>query len=218
MTANVQSLKEERAMFIADLQHFVDVWDSNVAVPAPARRVANQLGAIAEAATAIGLPTDRTRITPIHCSKRPGKVRCPGAIAILVTDDGRIEWMCTTCRDAGILSGYQGTPWDLTPPRMARLGTDPLTIRMPDAIYQTLLELNWSDGDFRRLLRSAEWVPSGVELTAPGALVESFAEELAGHVNHEKRRDRKRLLDAALEIVEAAALELDYLHMVRKPT
>ena len=205
-------------MFIADMQHFVDVWDPNIAVPAPARRIAAQLGAIAEAATAMGMPTDRTKVTPIRCPKRPGRIKCPGAIAILATDDGRIEWMCTTCRDAGILSGFKGTPWDLTPAGKARLGTDPLTIKMPDAIYQTLLELTWSDDDFRRLLRSAEWLPSGVELAAPGALVESFAEELAGHFNHEKRRDRKRLLDAALEIVETAVRELDYLHGVRKPT
>ena len=98
------------------------------------------------------------------------------------------------------------------------MGTDPLTFRLPDAVYQTVLEQTWSDDDFRRLLRAAEWVPSGVEMTAPGAIVEAFAEEMAGHVNHEKRRDRRRLLDAASEIVEAAVFELDYLHELRRPT
>ena len=77
-------------MFIADLRHFVDVWDPRIAVPAPARRVAHQLGAIAEAATAMGLPTDRPRLTPIHCPKRPGKVPCQGRIALVVSQ-GRID-------------------------------------------------------------------------------------------------------------------------------
>ncbi|MDB5096422.1 MAG: hypothetical protein JWM80_843 [Cyanobacteria bacterium RYN_339] len=103
-------------MFIADMQHFVDVWDPRITVPAPARRVAQQLGAIAEAATAMGLPMDRTRVTPIHCPKRPARVPCQGLIAILV-NERRIEWICTTCRDAGFLSGFLGTPWDLTPTR-----------------------------------------------------------------------------------------------------
>src|SRR5580704_2954192 len=100
-------------MFVSDLRHFLDITDE---APGPARRMAEHLGFVVRAATAgeTGAPW----VSALICRRRPGKRPCGGHIAVFRADlPAPIEWRCTGCGDEGVISGWEGSPFDLRQPR-----------------------------------------------------------------------------------------------------
>jgi len=96
-------------MMVIDLQHFLDL---DAATPMPARRLAQQLGLLVQAATAgdAGVQWE----TALPCPRRPGNKRCPGRMIVLRTDaGGPIHWLCNGCQDQGQISNWEHTPFDL---------------------------------------------------------------------------------------------------------
>lgn len=88
--------------------------DGRVAVlPAAVRPFAAHFTAIAMAASASlsGIPKPPS----IRCRRRPKRSPCPGLIVAKVGPEGNIEWGCPSCGDQGVLTHWQGTPWDLRP-------------------------------------------------------------------------------------------------------
>ena len=97
--------------WITDMRHFLDVLEPDVDIPGPARRLAEYLGRIVEAATA--KPPMFLRHSDIRCRRRPGRKPCVGHIRLVYNEDeGEIVWECTACDDRGIISDFEGTPWD----------------------------------------------------------------------------------------------------------
>lgn len=77
--------------------------------------MAEHLTHIVEAGTTspVGEPT----VTVIPCSRRPGRRPCPGLIEVVRLDvPASIEWWCPVCGDEGVVSGWEGSPFDLRRP------------------------------------------------------------------------------------------------------
>jgi hypothetical protein len=96
-------------VFVSDLRHFLDIPDD---APASARRMAEHLAGIVEAGTTspVGEPT----VTSIRCTRRPGRRPCAGLIEVVRLEvPASIEWWCPICGDEGVVSGWEGSPFDL---------------------------------------------------------------------------------------------------------
>ncbi len=55
----------------------------------------------------------------IDCRRRPHRYACRGKLEIIYIDylkDGEIFWRCPACRDKGIITGWEGSCWDLMSP------------------------------------------------------------------------------------------------------
>jgi hypothetical protein len=93
---------------------YLDAEGCLVDMPAPARNLANHLGAIVSALTS--QPPGELRQTSVRCRRRPGRRPCVGQIwAVIEVDSGLISWGCAACGDHGIIHHWEGTPWDQTP-------------------------------------------------------------------------------------------------------
>src|SRR6266545_5050082 len=70
------------------------------------------LGAIVAAASVAS--TNQVLETPLRCRRRPGRKPCTGYMRLRQDAGARIVWECSTCDDNGVISGWRGTPWDLS--------------------------------------------------------------------------------------------------------
>lgn len=69
-------------------------------------------GEIVKAASV--LPSGRFHVTPLCCRRRPNRQRCKGRIEISRHHPSdAIEWRCNLCADAGKLTNWRDTRWDL---------------------------------------------------------------------------------------------------------
>lgn len=93
--------------WITDLQHFLDE-DGCIGPPSgPARRLAEYLASIVDAATRYD------EYVAVRCRRRPGRKPCRTELEIwtdLDTDD--IHWRCPACDDNGLISNWQDSRWD----------------------------------------------------------------------------------------------------------
>ncbi len=74
--------------------------------------MAEHLAGIVEAGTTspVGEPT----VTSIRCTRRPGRRPCAGLIEVVRLEvPASIEWWCPICGDEGVVSGWEGSPFDL---------------------------------------------------------------------------------------------------------
>ena len=93
---------------------YLDAAGCLVDMPAPARNLANHLGAIVSALTS--QPPGQLRQTSVRCRRRPGRRPCVGRIrAVIEVDSRQIAWECPVCDDNGIIHHWEGTPSDRTP-------------------------------------------------------------------------------------------------------
>ncbi len=96
-------------VLVSDLRHFLGMPDD---APAPARRMAEHLGRIVEVGTAS--PTGEPTGSSIRCTRRPGRRPCVGLIELVRLDlPPSIEWWCPVCGDDGVVSGWEGSAFDL---------------------------------------------------------------------------------------------------------
>jgi hypothetical protein len=94
--------------------HYLDAEGCLADMPAPARNLANHLGAIVSALTS--QPRGELRQTSVRCRRRPGRRPCAGQIwAVIEVDSGQISWECPACGDNGVIHQWEETPWDQTP-------------------------------------------------------------------------------------------------------
>lgn len=96
--------------WITDATHFLGSTGQPVRRPG-SRGIVRHIGAIISAITE---PEDGLKSEPAApCRRRPGRAPCPGTImADLDPRDGAIVWECPECGDRGLISNWQGTPWD----------------------------------------------------------------------------------------------------------
>lgn len=91
-------------VYVVDLRHWLDEHGQL----APNARLGPFMAAIVESATA----AVENGLTVNPCRKSTARSGCPGCVAIWRRQDV-IEWACNVCLDAGVISGWQGTTWDL---------------------------------------------------------------------------------------------------------
>lgn len=186
-------------MLVADLQHFLDL---PAGIPAPARRLAEQLGDIVRAGSAGEFGEKWTSGLP--CTRRPGNRCCPGRIILARSHEhDPIRWRCSTCPDEGTISNWADSPYDLRRQALALAGR-PNEIVIPAQVAAALRDLRLLDRDSERLVFAMRMQE---ELTVLAATDEEL-DELLGHVaaeaNHESNRPRRERLDGALAALSDA--------------
>lgn len=183
-------------MLVADLRHFLGLSDS---APGPARRLGEQLSLIVQAATAG--PAGSPWASAVRCQRRPGRRPCPGRIVVFrASQPAPIRWECCSCADAGTISEWEHTAFDLRAPHPTSPNGPTLEVRVDDEVMDALRGIPVLDPDSERIVFAARALHGGGALLAANAVA---LDELAGFVaaaaNHEPNRRRQRRLDAAFE-------------------
>lgn len=98
-------------MLITNLRHYLDEDGNLPDLPAPALDLAFHLGAIVGWVSRC--PSESLTLTNVRCHQRSKRRRCLGEIlARLDRTTGAIEWTCPLCDDSGMITGWEGSPWD----------------------------------------------------------------------------------------------------------
>lgn len=186
-------------MYVTDLADFAGVETTTQQRFAAARRFAAFAGAIAGAGTAS--PAGPLHPTPLACRRRPGHRPCRGFLLVRRSESPpQIEWACPVCADEGLLYGWEGSIWDLSPPRETH-PDDACAWLDPDQ-YRLLLTLPL-DRDARRVVHAARLTGGGVLLSAREEELSSIVEWVAGEANRRETPRRQRALDELVEAIEA---------------
>ena len=187
-------------MFVSDLRHFLDMPDD---VPAPARRMAEHLISVVRAATAgdAGL----SWVTAITCMRRPAHRACPGHLTVLRTDvPSSIEWRCESCGDAGVISGWERSLFDLRSAGTDGHIADGRGVIISTEVAATLRGLTLIDSEGERRVFRARVVPEGILLDGDEDDLDELLGYIAAEANHEQNRGRRRRLDAAFDLLRVA--------------
>jgi hypothetical protein len=117
---------------------------------------------------------------------------------------GPIAWECSSCGDAGLISGWQESPDDLRDGRPT--STDRVKqIRIPDEVASTLQEMRLLDADGGRVVYRTRAHEDDLALTATGDELDELIGSVAAEANHEPNRRRQQRLDDAFEVLSKAA-------------
>ena len=192
-------------MLVSDLNHFLDLSDG---APAPALRLAQHFGNIVRAATAGDERVGDWWTSALPCRRRPGRRPCPGRITIVRQQPpAPIQWRCNVCADEGVISNWEGSPYDLRRRRLTAVGTVN-EINITDEVATALRELMLLDPDCERLVFSMHAHHGGAVLHASEGDLEELIGGVAAEANHETNRRRQRRLDSAFDALNAAAQTL----------
>lgn len=186
-------------MRVTDLRDLVDLADPSTSGPVNARRIAEYLGAIVEAATANPRRGERVT-TAVPCRRRPGRRRCAGMIAVQRTDvPERIRWWCEACGDDGVVHHWRDTPWDFS-----NVPAEPFEVQVLLDVeeHAALRAIDLWDADPERMVLGAERVEEGVVLYGSRSALEQLTDQVAAEADTEPRARRRRLLDAACAKLE----------------
>jgi len=196
-------VRYRRPMFVSDLRHFLDMPDD---APGPARRMADHLGGIVRAATAAESGEDW--MSALSCRRRPNRKPCTGTISLFRTDvPPSIEWRCTGCGDMGVISGWQGSHFDLrerTSPGATTPRGKQIRLEATSDVVSVLREIEILDLACERAVFAARVESGRIFLKLNDEELEELAEHLAAEANHEPNRRRQKRLDAALMLLTAA--------------
>ena len=190
-----------RMMYVTDMRHFAGLDEMVGPQFAPAKRFAAYLGGVVSAATA-HLPGEAIA-TALACHRRPGRKPCPGRLLVRRAEaPARIEWACPACGEEGVISGWEGSPWDLSP-ALTTDGDERVALLSSDQ-YRRLLGLRLLDTDSLRVVYAARRTGAGVLVSAGEDDLENLIGDVADEANHETDRARRRGLDDVIRILDAA--------------
>ena len=190
-------------MLVADLTHYLDLSDD---APGPARRLAEQLGRIVQAATAG--PAGERWASTVTCTRRPGNKPCPGTLAVArgSGEDDRIHWQCAACGDAGTISGWAGSPYDLRrhTPTPVDATTRPVTV--PISTVAVLREVLMLDPAIERAVHAARaHGPGRAVLQLGDDELDELLDAVAAEANHAPDRRTQKQFDTAFHDLDTAA-------------
>ncbi len=189
-------------MLVTDLHHYLDLPED---IPGPARRLSEHLGNIVRGATAGDAGTAWESVLP--CRRRPGNRRCPGRMIVLRTESNApIRWQCSLCGDAGAISNWEDSPFDLRRPGLT-LAAATKEIVIPIEVAAALRDLQLLDGDCERLVYRIRAHDDHAILKASDDDLDELAGSVAAEANHEPNRRRQQRLDAAFDALNDAAAD-----------
>jgi hypothetical protein len=189
-------------MLVTDLHHLLDLPPDT---PGPARRLAEHLSNIVRAATAGDAGAAWESALP--CRRRPANRACPGRMIVLRTEPGApIRWQCGTCDDAGVISNWEDSAFDLRR-RQLTVAEAANEIVIPNEVAATLRDLQLLDPDDERLIFRTRAHDDGAVLAATDDDLDQLIGSVAAEANHEPNRRRRQRLDAAFEVLSDAAAD-----------
>jgi hypothetical protein len=191
-------------VLVSDLRHFLGMPED---APGPAQRMAEHLSSVVRAATA--RPTSSAWVSALPCRRRPGHRPCPGHIAVSRPDvPARIEWGCTSCGDEGVISGWEGSPYDLRRSGSEEARRADLQVLVPDEVAATLRGLDILDTDCERLVFRARATSEGIVLDTNAEDLDELIGYVAANANHEENRARQKRMDVAFDVLSDTLKEL----------
>jgi hypothetical protein len=96
---------------ITNIQHFMNGNVEADDLPAEAKELLNLLTAIIKEVTK-DYDEDYPSSTVSAC-RNASNPTCDGDVVAWVSDkSGHINWGCTDCEDEGVITHWEGTPWD----------------------------------------------------------------------------------------------------------
>jgi hypothetical protein len=186
-------------MVVTDLHHFLDLPEDT---PGPTRRLAEHLSNIVRAATAGDAGTAWE--TALPCRRRPRNRACPGRMIVLRTEPGTpIRWQCSVCNDAGVISNWEDSPFDLRR-RGITVAEAANEIVIPNEVAAALRDLRLLDTDCERLVFRIRAHNDHAILAATDDDLDELIGFVAAEANHEPNRRRQQRLDAAFDALNAA--------------
>jgi len=196
---------------VIDLRDLLDEKGAQVELPAPARRLREQVGRIVQAATVRAAGREAT--AAVRCRRRPMRRACPGPIRVLRLDlPEQIRWCCAGCGEEGCITHWLGSYWDLS--RAA--ASEPPESEQPRARalltlaeYGALAALETLDDESECVIAGARPVRHGVELEGSLDYMDGVLGFVAAAANHAERRARQAILYRVYERVEAALRRTD---------
>jgi hypothetical protein len=187
-------------MLVTDLHHLLDLPPDT---PGPARRLAQHLSNIVRAATAGDAGTAWESALP--CRRRPANQACPGRMIVFRTQPGTpIRWQCSVCDDAGVISNWEDSAFDLRRRQLTVAGTAN-EIVISDQVATALRDLQLLDTDCQRLVFRLRAHHHGAVLAATDDDLDELIGSVAAEANHEPNRRRHQRLDAAFDALTDAA-------------
>jgi hypothetical protein len=184
-------------VFVSDLRHFLDITDD---APGPARKMAEHLASIVQSPTAAkaGAPWE----TALPCRRRPGNRPCHWHIAVFRTDlPASIEWRCTVCGDEGVISGWEGSFFDLRQSRCQRVAATLVTeVPISCEVCATLRDLRLLESDCELLVFRARAAGDGAVLSCSAEDLDELIGYVAAEANHETNRRLQKRLDLAFAV------------------
>ena len=189
-------------MLIADLSHHDGADPEHH--PA-ASRLSEYLRAIVCAATSI--PADRRLNSGLRCHRRPGRQPCAGYLQIVRQEvPPHVNWWCGSCEDAGRISGWQHSLWDLRPP--PSFDEPLLGVNLSPVEYAELRNVAVLDPDTRRLVYGAHWQDGQLWLVGGAQEFEQLTGYVAAATNYEPSRRRQQRLDVIFGKLELLLIDL----------
>lgn len=191
-------------MRITDFRHFLDA-SGFLPKEGPALRLALQLGRIIEAASC--RQAGVTDLSAVACTRRPGRRRCPGFLAITRSEvPPAMHWECPACGDAGQITGWTDTTWDLRRHFAVRSDAagERLEVCFDASTYGALLDLAALDWESNALLSSARSTTKGIVLAASEDELDLLLDDVSAAARHDARPAHARRLRSAIEAIEDA--------------
>ncbi len=173
--------------------------------PGPARRLAAQLGAIVRAGSARPVGTSAT--SAVGCTRRPGRRPCDGFIMVFRHGNGQIAWACDACGDEGVITGWEGSPTDVSGLDDGYADGDVIKVVMARGLFDLLRGVLVLHAASELLIARAEGSSEGVVSAGPWGAFDELVGYVASEANAETDRRRARLLDDAYGVLKAALVE-----------
>ena len=141
----------------------------------------------------------------IALSASTGRRACPGHLRVFRTDiPPSIEWRCTSCGDEGVISGWEGSPFDLRSRSADQGPGDDMHIVITAEVAATLRSLMVVDTAGERAVFRARVLDEGIVLAGNDDDLDELIGYVAFEANHEAERGRQKRLDAAFEVLNDA--------------
>lgn len=186
-------------VLVCDLRHFSDLADD---APGPARRLGVQLAAIVRSASAHRVGSGVT--TAVRCTKRPRRRPCDGYVMAFRHPNGEIAWSCDVCGDEGVITGWQGSPTDVSGLDDGYVDGDEITAVVSHEVVDAVRGVLLLDAACELVVARARGTSAGVLLAGRVGAFEELVGYVAAESNVEPDRRRVRLLDEACTVLEAA--------------
>lgn len=122
--------------------------------------------------------------------------------------NGEISWACDVCGDDGVITGWAGSPSDLSGLDDRYVDGERVEVVMPRVLFDGVRQVLLLDAASELLVARAEGRAAGVVLSGPSGAFEELVGYVASEANAGRDRRRARLLDEVCVLVDAALGEV----------
>ena len=118
--------------------------------------------------------------------------------------NGEIAWSCDVCGDESVITGWEGSPSDMSGLDDSYVEGDLTAIVIARELFEVVRGVLLLDAACELLVARAEGSAAGVLLAGPAGSFEELIEYVASEANAETDRRRARRLDDACAALESA--------------